>query len=75
MKSESGLFTASSIDVSTVYDKAWIRDNFYTVLCFEYIEDWETVRRTWRAILDLFIKHKDKINWAGKNKPDNNHRL
>jgi len=35
----SGLFLASRSDVSTGYNKAWLRDNFYTCLAFEEIED------------------------------------
>jgi GH15 family glucan-1,4-alpha-glucosidase len=69
LQASSGLFLASSADVTTGYDKAWIRDNFYTTLGFEQMGEWETVERTWRAILDLFIKHKDKINWAAENRP------
>lgn len=69
LQSESGLFLASRSDVSTGYNKAWIRDNFYTCLAFEEIEDFETVKKTWKALLRIFIKHKDKIDWAVKNKP------
>ena len=65
----SGLFLASRKDVSTGYNKAWLRDNFYTCLAFEEIEDWETVKKVWKALLSIFIKHKEKINWAIKNKP------
>lgn len=69
LQSPSGLFMASRSDVSTGYNKAWLRDNFYTCLAFEEIEEWETVIKTWKAILQIFIKHKDKIDWASKNKP------
>ncbi len=69
LQSKSGLFMASRSDVSTGYNKAWLRDNFYTCLAFEEIEDWETVKKTWKALLSIFVKHKDKINWAVKNKP------
>ena len=65
----SGLFLASRSDVSTGYNKAWLRDNFYTCLAFEEVEEWETVRKVWKALLQIFIKHKNKISWAGKNKP------
>ena len=41
----SGLFLASRSDVSTGYNKAWLRDNFYTCLAFEEIEDWEAVKK------------------------------
>jgi GH15 family glucan-1,4-alpha-glucosidase len=65
----SGLFLASRANVSTGYNKAWLRDNFYTCLAFEEVEEWETVSKVWKALLQIFIKHKDKINWASKNKP------
>ena len=69
LQASSGLFMASRSDVSTGYNKAWLRDNFYTCLAFEEIEEWETVRKVWKALLGIFIKHKDKISWAVKNKP------
>jgi GH15 family glucan-1,4-alpha-glucosidase len=69
LQSRSGLFLASRSDVSTGYNKAWLRDNFYTCLAFEETEDSETVRKVWKALLAIFVKHKDKINWAVKNKP------
>jgi phosphorylase kinase alpha/beta subunit len=69
LQSPSGLFMASRSDVSTGYNKAWLRDNFYTCLAFEEIEDWQTVKKVWKALLQIFIKHKEKINWAVKNKP------
>jgi GH15 family glucan-1,4-alpha-glucosidase len=71
LQTPSGLFLASRSDVSTGYNKAWLRDNFYTCLAFEEVEEWETVRKVWKALLQIFIKHKDKINWAVKNKPYN----
>jgi phosphorylase kinase alpha/beta subunit len=67
--SPSGLFLASASDVSTGYNKAWLRDNFYVSLGFEAVEDWETVQKLWRAILDILLKHEDKINWAAEHKP------
>jgi len=69
LQSKSGLFLASRSDVSTGYNKAWLRDNFYTCLSFEEIEDIETVKKVWKALLAIFVKHKNKINWASKNKP------
>lgn len=65
----SGLFAASSPDVSTGYDKSWLRDNFYETLAFEVLGDWDTVEKTYRAILNIFLKHEDKIDWAIKEKP------
>jgi phosphorylase kinase alpha/beta subunit len=69
LQAPSGLFMASAQDVTTGYNKAWLRDNFYTSLAFEVTGDWDTVHRMWRAILDIFLKHEDKIDWAAQNKP------
>ncbi|MBN2093763.1 MAG: glycoside hydrolase family 15 [Candidatus Zambryskibacteria bacterium] len=69
LQSDSGLFLASHSNVSTGYNKAWLRDNFYTCLAFEEIGDWDIVKKVWKALLSVFIKHKNKISWASKNKP------
>lgn len=69
LQSPSGLFLASARGVPTGYDKAWLRDNFYTVLAFEEVGDWDTVRKTWRAVLDILKKHEAKIDWAAAHKP------
>lgn len=69
LQSASGLFSAAAKGVATGYDKAWLRDNFYTSLGFEAAGDVETVKKVWRAILDLFLKHEEKINWAIEHKP------
>jgi phosphorylase kinase alpha/beta subunit len=70
---ESGLFAASKKDIETGYNKAWLRDNFYECLAFEILGDWETVRRTYRAILDIFKKHEYKIDYAIAKKPTYTH--
>jgi GH15 family glucan-1,4-alpha-glucosidase len=70
---ESGLFAASSKDVSTGYDKSWLRDNFYECLAFEVIGDWDTVERTYAAILDIFLKHEEKIDYAIAHRPAHKH--
>lgn len=70
LQSSSGLYLAAAREgVSTGYDKAWLRDNFYATLAFEAAGDWKGVRKTWRTVLDLFLKHEDKIDWAVKNRP------
>jgi len=71
---KSGLFSASSHSVETGYDKAWLRDNFYECVAFEVINDWETVRKTYRAILDIFKKHEEKIDYAISKKPEYTHQ-
>lgn len=69
LQSPKGLFLASAQDVTTGYDKAWLRDNFYIALAFEQVEDWKTVRQVWKLIIDIFLKHEDKISWATNNRP------
>jgi len=69
LRAPSGLFLAADPSVRTGYDKAWLRDNFYTALGFEAAGDMDTVKNVFRAILDLFLKHEDKIHWAVENKP------
>ncbi len=66
---ETGLFAASRKDADTGYDKSWLRDNFYECLAFEVLNDWDTVKKTYRALLDVFKKHEDKIDWAIAHKP------
>ena len=70
---DSGLFAASSKKVSTGYDKSWLRDNFYECLAFEVIGDWETVEKTYQAILKVFLKHEWKIDHAISRKPEHKH--
>ena len=70
---DSGLFAASKKGVETGYDKAWLRDNFYECLAFEVLEDYESVRKTYRAILDIFKKHEAKIDHAIAKKPEHTH--
>lgn len=70
---ESGLFAASDKQVGTGYDKAWLRDNFYECMAFEVIGDYDTVRKTYRAILDIFKKHEYKIDHAIAKKPSYTH--
>lgn len=70
---ESGLFAASKKESKTGYNAAWLRDNFYTCLAFEKLGDWATVKKTYRAILNILIKHEYKIDWAIKKKPEQKH--
>lgn len=69
----SGLFLASPTGINTGYDKAWLRDNFYECLAFEYLGRWDVVRKTYRAILDIFLKHETKIDAAIAHKPQSKH--
>ena len=69
LQKPTAVFTASAHAVTTGYDKAWLRDNYFSVLCFLEIGELETVHKTAHALLALFIKHADKINWAIEHKP------
>jgi phosphorylase kinase alpha/beta subunit len=69
----SGLFAASTKNVNTGYDKSWLRDNFYECLAFEVIGDWDTVEKTYEAILKIFLKHEYKIDHAIEHKPQYKH--
>lgn len=64
-----GIYTASGHSVTTGYDKAWLRDIYFIVLSFLETGDIETVKKSARALLNVFIKHAEKINWAIHNKP------
>lgn len=69
LRSGKGLFLASSQGVETGYDKAWLRDNFYISLGLEAAGEWGLVEDMWRAILGIFNKHRDKIDWASEHQP------
>ncbi len=65
----SGLFAASKMNVSTGYDKSWIRDNIYETFGLENI-DIEKVILNCRALLDILLKHEYKIDHAIIKKPE-----
>lgn len=67
MQTPTGVFTASGED--TFYNKAWLRDIYFIVLSFLETGDVETVKKAAKALLTVFVKHKDKINWAIEHKP------
>lgn len=69
LHASSGLFTAAARDVTTGYDKAWLRDNFYTALAFEWSGDRIVSTGVYRAILDIFLKHEHKIVKAKESRP------
>lgn len=69
LQAQSGLFLASASNVTTGYNKAWLRDNFYTCLAFEKVGQFDVVKKCWRAMLDVLVKHKGKIAWAAHNRP------
>ncbi len=69
LQKPSGVFTASAFDVDTGYDKAWLRDIYFMTLGFMETGELDVVQRAAKALLGVFVKHKDKINWAIEHKP------
>jgi GH15 family glucan-1,4-alpha-glucosidase len=69
LQKPSGVFTASAHTVATGYDKAWLRDIYFMTLGFLETGEIETVQKAAKALLSVFVKHKDKINWAITHKP------
>lgn len=67
LERQPGVFTASLDD--TFYNKAWLRDIYFITLGFLETGNIETVQHAAKALLTVFVKHKDKINWAVQNKP------
>ena len=69
MQTPSGAFLAAPIDVPTGYDKSWLRDNYFITLGFLETGNYREVKDAAKALLTVFVKHKDKISWAIENKP------
>jgi GH15 family glucan-1,4-alpha-glucosidase len=69
LQKPSGVFTASAHNVETGYDKAWLRDIYFMTLGFLETGDIETVQKAARALLEVFVKHSAKIDWAIQHKP------
>ncbi len=65
LKYKNGLFAAAGKEVKTGYNKAWLRDNIYATLDLEKY-DRKTAVKTIHAILDILLKHEQKINWMIK---------
>ena len=68
LQTRSGLFTASAGNVSTGYNKAWIRDNIYEAIGFETFNIGKALQ-AYHALFDIFLKHEYKIDWAIREKP------
>jgi len=70
----SGLFAASKMTVKTGYNRAWIRDNVYAALGLEAVKSYARLKKVFRALLDVFLKHEYKLDEAIKKKPDFHHQ-
>ncbi len=69
LRAPTGLFTASAHNVSTGYNKAWLRDIYFMTLGFKYTGEMTIVQDAAKALLTILSKHREKINWAVHNKP------
>ncbi len=67
LRRPNGVFTAAPME--TWYGKAWLRDIYFTTLAFLETGDMEVTKSAAKALLSVFVKHKDKINWAVEHKP------
>jgi phosphorylase kinase alpha/beta subunit len=67
---KSGLFGASSLNVKTGYNKAWIRDNVFVSLGLEKSGNIEEAKKAYFGLLDALKKQEYKIDWAIAEKPD-----
>ncbi|MBI3051634.1 glycoside hydrolase family 15 [Candidatus Woesearchaeota archaeon] len=63
LQHKTGLFSAAAKDVKTGYNRAWIRDNVYAALGLEAARNRKALVKTYRALLDIFLKHEYKIDW------------
>ena len=68
LQQPSGLLSAAPAN-STGYHRAWIRDNIYQALGFEAAKKYADVRKIYRALLDILLKHEWKIDFAVVEKP------
>jgi GH15 family glucan-1,4-alpha-glucosidase len=74
LRYSSGLYGASTMTVSTGYNKAWIRDNIYVALGLEASESIDELKACYHALFDILLKHEYKIDWAIREKPDAKHK-
>ncbi|MBI3034384.1 glycoside hydrolase family 15 [Candidatus Woesearchaeota archaeon] len=63
LQHKTGLFPAAARDVKTGYNRAWLRDNVYAAIGLEAAKNKRALIRTYRALLDIFLKHEYKIDW------------
>lgn len=69
LQKPNGVFTASASNVTTGYDKAWLRDIYFMTLCFLENDEIVVAQKAAKALLTVFVKNRDKINWAIESKP------
>lgn len=67
LRRDNGIFTAAP--ANTWYGKAWLRDIYFCTLAFLETGKLDIARSAAKALLSVFVKHKDKIHWAIEHKP------
>jgi len=72
MQYDSGLFSASAKRVTTGYDKAWLRDNFYVGLALYELKQTQPLKKLYDALTTILLKHEGKIDYAISVKPEFN---
>ncbi len=73
MRAKNGLFIAGGMPESTHYARqSWIRDNIYTAIGIEAYSLGDVIS-TYHSLLDILLKHEEKIDWAIKKKPEFKH--
>lgn len=70
----NGLFAASKPDTATGYHFIWIRDNVYATLGLEAAEQYNEIRKTLNALLDILLKIEYKIDWAIRERPKHHYQ-
>ena len=60
--------------VKTGYNRAWIRDNVYESLGLEAVKKYASLKKVFRALLDVLLKHEYKIDEAIEKKPEYHHQ-
>ncbi len=73
LQTPSGLCSASKQSVNTGYNRAWIRDNIYESLGLEAAKRHWALKRIYRAIFDVLLKHEGKIDAAIQSKPQHHY--
>ncbi len=74
MQYPTGLFAASRMTVKTGYNLAWMRDNIYAAIGLESAGKYNSLKKAFRALLDILLKHEYKIDHAIKKKPKHSYQ-
>ena len=62
LRAPTGLFTASASDVTTGYNKAWLRDIYFMTLGFKYTGEMEVVKETKVRQAKIYYVRQRQVN-------------